>query len=394
MDQANAPRLGNYGSKSCNPGQGAVSAPWELVRWLWFHSSLEGLQKCHRVRYGANVDVFLSADGGVFYGGFCRCHSVWACPLCAPAIRAGRAREMAGGLKQLLAAGGGCLFSTYTLPHSVGDRLDPLFSAVSTAWRGVLNDRTVKSMRSDLGLEFSRSTEVTHGQNGWHPHLHVGEVAPRPLSRDEVIDYRAVCFKAWCRSVVKSGYREPSDRYGLSIVRADAGMADYGNKVEGLTSELFRMDQKTGKTEAPFSILRRAVGGDDGAARVWHEYETGTQGRRMLGQSRGFKELCRYDEADEAELLQPKDSVEYLGTLRPDLAHLLVNHPSGFEGFAEMVGPGTPEAWSAALQWLTGTAPLWLTQEGINEIFSQAALDAIRLEDVVQLPPLKQGELF
>jgi hypothetical protein len=299
---------------------------------------------------------------------------------------------MAGGLKRLLADGGGCLFSTYTVPHSIGDRLDPLFTAVTHAWRGVHNDRSVREIRHDFGLEFSRSTEVTHGQNGWHPHLHVGEVCPRPLTRDEVIDYRAVCFKAWCRAVVKCGYREPSDRYGLSIVRADAGMADYGNKVEGLTAELFRMDQKTGKTEAPFSILRRAVGGDEGAAQVWREYETGTQGRRMLGQSRGFKALCRYDEASDAELVNPSSegSVEYLGSLRPDLAHLLVNHPSGFEGFAEMVGPGTTEAWSAALQWLTGTAPLWLTQEGINEIFAQVE----DLADIVPLPPLKQGELF
>jgi hypothetical protein len=152
------------------------------------------------------------------------------------------------------------------------------------------------------------------------------------------------------------------------MVRADAGMADYSHKVDGLADELFRMDRKTGKTEAPFSILRRAVAGDARASSIWREYETVTFGRRMLGQSRGFRRLCRYDELTDDELLVPGEGLTLVGTLRPEGAHLLVNHPQGFEGFAEMVGPGTPEAWLAAVQWLTGTAPLYLTDKGWKQI--------------------------
>lgn len=362
--------LGKYGSKVVIPGQGPAEAVWPLMRWLWKNSSLEGVQKCHRVPYGPNIDVYVNAVGEVFFAGFCRCHSVWACPMCAVSIRTGRAHEMAGGLRLLLADGGGCIFSTYTLPHSVGDRLEGLFSAVADCWKRVQQDRAVREIRAELGLEFSRSTEVTHGVNGWHPHLHVGEVCSRPLTRFEVLAYREACFAAWSRAVVRHGYRAPSDRYGLSMVRADAGMADYSHKVEGLASELFRMDRKTGKTEAPFAILRRAAAGDARAAVVWGEYERVTQGRRMLGQSRGFRELCRYEEAAEADLLLPKsDGLVYVGTLRPDSAHLLVHHPSGFEGFAEMVGPGTPEAWRAACAWLTGSAPLYLTADGLAAVF-------------------------
>lgn len=368
MDQASGPHLGNYGSNVGNPGQELVAPPWELMRWLWSHSGLEGLQKCHRVRYQAGVDVFVAESGQVTYGGFCRCHSVWACPLCAPLIRAGRAREMAGGLRRLLASGGGVNFSTFTLPHDQGMPLGRLFDSVAGSWKLVQFDRAVKAMRRSLGLEFSRSTEVTLGGNGWHPHLHVGEVCERPLTRDEVAEYRETSFHAWCRAVVSFGLRPPSDRYGLTMIRADAGMADYCHKVEGLSSELFRMDRKTGKTEAPFSILRRAVAGDVEAARRWREYEMVTKGRRMLGQSRGFKRLCPYDEAEDSALVEGEPR-KHVGTLVPDLAHLLINHPRGFEGFAEMVGPGTDIAWTAALNWLTGSAPLWLTQAGIDKLF-------------------------
>jgi hypothetical protein len=69
----------------------------------------------------------------------------------------------------------------------------------------------------------------------------------------------------------------------------------------------------------------------------------------------------------------------------------LINHPRGFEGFAEMVGPGTAEAWSAALQWLTGTAPLWLTQAGIDVLFGP---DLELPERVASGVTFEQGELL
>lgn len=343
------------------------------MRWLWRNSELSGLQKCHRVRYGPNVDVYVDGDGGVWFGGFCRCHSVWACPMCAPQIRRGRALELGKALRQHLANDGGCLHSTYTLPHNVGDRLSPLFDAVAKSWHSVATDKVVRQLRGDLGLQFTRSTEVTHGVNGWHPHLHVGEVCPRPLTRDEVLEYRREAFRAWCSAVERHGYRPPSERYGLSMSRADAGMADYVSKVQGLADELLRLDQKSGKTDSPFTILRRAVGGDEKAHGVWVEYEMGTFGRKALTYSKGFKPLCAVGEAPVEDLVLPLDAIRQVGTLRPDMAHLLVNHPRGFEGFAEMVGPGTPEAWAAALLWLTGTAPLWLTQAGIDQLFGPEA---------------------
>lgn len=367
----------------------AESGPvWPLMRWLWSNSELIGLQKCHRVRYGPNVEVYVDAGGGVWFGGFCRCHSVWACPMCAPVIRAGRAKEMAGGLRALLQVGGGCVFSTYTVPHDEGMPLRQTFDVVSECWNKVRNNRAVRAIRSELQLEFSRSTEVTVGRNGWHPHLHVGEVCWRALSRDEVLDYREVLFSAWCSAVEGVGYRRPNE-HGLSVVRADAGMPEYVSKVEGLASELFRMDLKSSKTEAPFAVLRRAVLGDGQAKRLWGEYERTTKARKMLGQSKGFKDLCMYVEASEAELVDPEEycGLRWVGTLRPEGASLLVLHPSGFEGFSEMVGPGTPEAWRAANAWLTGTAPWFLSTAG----WEAAALEMVAGE--VWLPESEAVEL-
>jgi hypothetical protein len=248
--------------------------------------------------------------------------------------------------------------------------LVPLFDAVTKSWHSVTTDRTVRQIRGDFGLEFLRSTETTVGENGWHPHLHVGEVSKVPLTRDQVIEYRREAFRAWCSAVERHGYRTPSDRYGLTMVRADAGMGDYVSKVQGLADELHRMDRKSGATEAPFSVLRRAVRGDESAASLWSEYELGTKGRRATFPSRGFYKMCPVPDVPDEELLAQVEhqATVVVGELRPEMVHLLVNHPQGFEGFAEMVGPGTPEAWSAAVAWLSGTAPLYLTEKGWQQM--------------------------
>lgn len=358
------------------------------MRWLWENSELQELRKCHRLRYGGEIRVFSLPDGGGFFGGFCRCHSVWACPLCATAIRSGRAQELGRALRAFLSAGGGALHSTFTLPHNQGDRLSPLFSAVASSWRAVCQDKVVRQMRGDYHLEFVRSTEVTVGErNGWHPHLHVGEVAPVPLTREQVIEYRAELFRSWCSAVVRHEFRPPSDRYGLSVVRADASQIEYGQKVEGLANELVRLDRKTkGKTDAPFTVLRRAVAGDEKAHGLWAEYERGTKGRRALGYSKGFKTLCPVVEVPEDELVEPTKEAVLVGTLRGPLADMLVAHPQGFEGFLELVGPGTPEAFLAACTWLRGTAPLFLDPHNVWEDLKTLA----RLEN----PQPEQGVMF
>ena len=100
-------------------------------------------------------------------------------------------------------------------------------------------------------------------------------------------------YEPWCRSAERSGWRRPSETYGLSVIRCGSGgIGDYVSKVEGLADELTRLDAKrsSGKTDPPFVFLRRAVGGDERAAAIWHEYERGTKGRRALVRSHGLRD--------------------------------------------------------------------------------------------------------
>jgi hypothetical protein len=270
------------------------------------------------------------------------------------------------GLVSHLAAGGGVGFVTATIPHNQGDSLSGLFSGVTDAWSNVRRDHRVREWFGDHHVGFVRSAEVTHGDNGWHPHNHVGIVTDTPFTRDDARELHKVMFEPWCRGCEANGWRAPSPKYGLSVIRCDAGIAGYVSKVEGLADELTRLDSKSArKTEPPFSILRRAVAGDREAAGLWIEYERGTKGRRALCWSVGLRDRLGLGvEASDLELAEPdRGGYVELGRLSRQLADVLALHPEGFELFAEAVVAGTPEAWDSAVMMLRGTAPWWVRAE-------------------------------
>lgn len=368
MDQANGVPLGKYGNNSPNPGQEA----YRLLRWLWLWSSLEQVRKCQRVRHSGTVDVLADGLGRVVFRGFCTCKSVWACPVCAARIRAGRARELSASLVASVGEGRGLLFPTLTLPHDQGNDLRSVFSGVTKGWDSVVRNRAVAEWLGDFGTEWARSVEVTSGRNGFHPHLHGAMVTGRPPSRDEVKELRALMFAAWCRRVEGLGWRAPSEKYGVQLVNvvreSDAGrIGTYVQKVQGLAQEMTRMDRKSrGKTEGMFSVLRRAADGDESARAIWWAYENGTKGRRAVGFSRGWRGRVQVQEsATDDQLLEADARALFLvGTLEGHQADAMVLADRGHELFAEFVGPGTPEAWRSAMEWLQGSCPWWATEAG------------------------------
>lgn len=348
------------------PGQ--VRGPFELLRWLWTESSLRELRKCHRVQWTPQVEVVRSRSGEVLFRGFDRCHSVWSCPVCAPSIRAGRAAELSAGLIEWIRAGHGVTFLTATIPHNCGDALPALFSGVAASWCDVLADKSVKALRHEMGFDFVRSAEVTYGENGWHPHLHVCLVSDVPLVREDAKVLRDKVFRAWCAAVVRRGWKPPSPQFGLSVIKVSNGdVGQYMSKVEGLAQEMLRMDRKDGlrRTEAPFSILSRAVGGDVEAGSLWRVYEQGTKARKALTFSRGFHRRVDVVEGPDSELVGGwGGGFETLGYLDRSDVNLLVCRARGFEIFVESVADGTAEGWAAAIEALRGDVPWWMTDSG------------------------------
>jgi hypothetical protein len=136
----------------------------------------------------------------------------------------------------------------------------------------------------------------------------------------------------------------------------------YMSKVQGLAQEMLRMDRKNGgRTEGMFSLLRRAVDGDDRARFVWKLYEQGTKGRRALGVSRSWAKRVPSLVVPDEVLSEPDDSLEFVGRLESAESEAMVRRCGGLGLFVEAVGDGTPAAFLAAVEWLRGLPPWWST---------------------------------
>lgn len=348
-----------------SPGQGPIGVVWDLMRYLWSRSSLRMVQKCHRVPWGTGTEWFRERDSEgrfrILSTGYCRCSSVWACPMCAPKIRRRRAELLAADLIGAVVEGRGLVFLTFTVPHDQGSDLDRLFRAVTRAWNDVCSDWRVREFFGEYGVDFARATEVTWGENGFHPHLHVAVVLGQPLSRDQVQELRRICFAPWCRSVERSGYRPPRFKFGVHAINVLRDVVDpeaigkYLSKIEGLSNELTRLDRKErGKTIGPFTVLRLAADGDEQMAAVWHDYEQGTKGKRALTFSRTWKErVSSLAQPSDEELSAPEvGGAEWLGMLSNDETLALARIKNGHEVFMDLLGDESPECFRKAVEWL------------------------------------------
>src|SRR5690606_18056122 len=106
-----------------------------------------------------------------------------------------------------------------------------------------------------------RKVEVTHGGNGWHPHLHITFLSLAPLSESELAEVEGYVFAAWRDVVEAAGYRSPlpglSPLYALRLDTPE--WAEYLGKMLGweLAGEGKRSRSIVGRT--PFELLGAAV---------------------------------------------------------------------------------------------------------------------------------------
>ncbi|ORE39190.1 hypothetical protein BKN49_22580, partial [Pseudomonas aeruginosa] len=132
--------------------------------------------KCCRWRIPKKaVQVHRSTEHGkAFYSGLEVCASVWACPVCAAKISERRRAELVTAVALAKSMGLHVKLLTLTVPHGVGDDLPTLLEQIRKSWRSTSTSRAGQKLRKLLGIKGTiRALEVTHGQNGFHPHLHV-----------------------------------------------------------------------------------------------------------------------------------------------------------------------------------------------------------------------------
>src|SRR5699024_7689860 len=175
-------------------------------------------------RVGPAVGVHAGPDCSAHFSGLERCGSVWACPVCAAVIRAGRADEIGRAWDKHVEEGGSGLFVTLTLRHRKADGLASTLDVLLNAWRRVQTwaawrgSATSTGWKKRLGIRgIIRATEVTHGANGWHPHSHLLILTDGEVSADEREAFTAWLAGAWTRAASKLGVRVPSKERGVDV---------------------------------------------------------------------------------------------------------------------------------------------------------------------------------
>ena len=284
---------------------------------------------------GEGVNVYRSAQGARF-AGLTTCGSGWTCPVCAAKIAEKRRDELTRAVVAWTKQGGSVYLMTGTFPHQWGDDLDMLnerLDVIRNRWR---NSSAFKKLPKAGAVT---SLEVTHGDNGWHPHVHLLVFLERPLTMPE----RDALVGMWAKQSIKAGIDscKLADLidHGLDIrggEDAAAYVTKYGREEEwGLSSELTRAHTKTARAGnlKPFGLLSLATAGDVVAGRLFQEFAEAFHGKRLLNWSPGLKKRFGIDDLEDEALADAEEAPEevQVAWIQPDQWRIVLSRDARSE---------------------------------------------------------------
>jgi hypothetical protein len=298
--------------------------------------SSERVALCHRLPAGTVVDVRLNPQGRAFVGGVQTCGSVWMCPVCAKKITEARRSDLQHLAEFTRSNGGSLLFLTLTVPHQRRDALADLLENLKRAYRYLVSGKNalprliprlfpVSEFEQSPYLGAVRALEVTYGDNGWHPHIHVVIALGEHLNADQLADLEGQIFQRWEKACKKHDLGQISFA-GFQLEAARVSGLDHDPLTDylakwGVAEELSKLHTKTGKSGyTPWQLLALARDGDDQAAAAWREYATEFKGARQLVWSHGLRQLAGLVEewTDEAVAAAVEPDAIILHVLTPD----------------------------------------------------------------------------
>jgi hypothetical protein len=270
--------------------------------------------KCGICRRTQNVSIRMK-DKSAYYHGLVNCGNVWACPVCSRRISIERGKEVQEFIQSHRKTGGDVYMITATIPHDQGDRLKPLRQSVSKAWQKTISGRPWIAMKEKIGfVGFVRALEVTHGKNGWHPHLHILIATETILTDTQRADLEEFLSFRWADRIERAGYRRPSREHGLRVSHGE-NAGNYITKItkQGMAEEISGHMNKSGRNGSR-SILQIV---DD-----WHENKSsidellieewlsGMFGARQLTWSKGLRKLYLKEEQSDYDIVQDENESE------------------------------------------------------------------------------------
>lgn len=238
------------------------------------------------------------------------CNSIWHCPVCAAKITEQRRIELSDALANTRLTP---VLITYTFSHHMGMNLDGILGGMLEAFRRFKTGRSWQGITYGFNWIGSvRALEVTHGQNGWHPHTHELVFLNQQLDAIEQARLWQILSERW-QAVLGAQGLTATREIGLDIRTGDKAVGDYvvkGSKW-GLEHEVTKSAAKNGRHNGrtPFAILLDYGAGDEASGRLFMQYAQAFKGRNQLVWSRGLRDrLGLGAEKTDAELAEDQVS--------------------------------------------------------------------------------------
>lgn len=299
-----------------------------------------GARACIRCRKNqanpVTIERVRRADGTIvaWYANVQRCGSVWLCPVCSNKIRGVRAKEMTAALVRHIDSGKGALTSILTVSHHRGNTLAGTLADFKSAWGRMTRHRYFKAWRERHGvIGYIKSLEVTHGQNGWHPHFHFIWLTKYPI--DNLWDRQKMndeLFAIWSAYVTNHTDRSVDiQANGMEQVRNGRAVGKYLSKT--IAYELTHGHMKKGKKAAqrtPFQIADDYFQtGDVADGALWREYEQAIKGEHFITWSPSLRDL-RTDARTDLEIVEAQVEGERLEPFTLPEAYRANGHQTGY----------------------------------------------------------------
>lgn len=359
--------LGNYAKTAATAGQGPDekrAQKFDALRRLAGITTLPRVSKCKRVSRIEGGEVHARYGQRASIAGLVTCGSVWVCPVCSAVISAHRATELDKLVHWNAARGGSLALLTLTMRHHRGQSLKVLRQGLTAAWRHVTASRGWKEAKKAMGMDgYVRAIEATHGDNGWHLHIHALLVFDGPITDADAAELADEVWIRWSRGLEREGL-DALRQNAVDVRRGDDALETLGRYINKIVFETVGGRWKKGRGDAgrtPFEILADglATGLADDLER-WFEWEQGSKGMRQLVWSRGLKARVGVDDVTDEELAEREQAGSTFAVL-PRLTWLQV-HPQ-VEHFLDATEAGGPDA---GLRWLDARGLAYREVDGLD----------------------------
>lgn len=241
------------------------------------------------------------------YRGLATCGSVWVCPHCSSKIQERRRHEVEQAIRWQQNQGAQPCMVSYTFPHRADQPLSLLLKLQQQAIKSMRESRAYKTTMSRIGNQGRiRALEVTHGDNGWHPHTHELLFVKTDYTDGQLRHELALL---WMKACEKVGLFNPElhDKkafyvHGVDVTAGNLGAAGYLAKLDdqskwNVSHELTKSSSKQGRRSGkhPFQLV-------ESNPEKFLEYVHAMKGERQIVWSRGLKKQVGIDEKTDEEV--------------------------------------------------------------------------------------------